>query len=319
MSERRERDREMPSKTTILLVIAVVSLLGFMTYPVWSPYIPNIPFIDPDVQQGVKLTGTVNYANHSAVDGETVQFVDTIDQTATYTAAISGGSFVTNRGPIAGGTFDQYINLGDCMMYVQTVEVPNSEDYDHESYTVPNAVVYTNAATTGWSALMTSGAVANSFTGAGAAATANYTASAANAQSFDLKLTLSTNYAKLFRQYTDPFDGIAIAPVLWIRTASSTGVYSTDSSEGFESWTAGNYTYFIMPITQMTAPSAVDVDSFWGIDLVFSTVGHYEFDVYIIDGSSMAYLKQSKAQTANPNSGETVAAHHMVNAWVHAS
>ena len=318
MPDDRRRSREAPSKTTILLVLAVAGLLGFMTYPFWSPYIPNIPF-GPDVQQGVKLTGTVNYANHSAVDGETVQFVDTIDQTATYTAAISGGSFVTNRGPIEGGTFDQYINLVDCMMYVQTVEVPDSEDYDHESYTVPNAVVFTNAASTGWSSLLTSGAVANSFTGGGSAATANYTASASNAQSFDLKLTLSTNYAKLYRQYTDPFDGIAIAPVLWIRIASSTGVYSTDSSEGFESWTAGNYTYFIMPILQMTAPSAVDVDSFWSIDLVFSNVGHYEFDVSIIDGSSMAYLKQSKAQTANPNSGETVTVHAMIDAFVHAS
>ncbi|MHA2380107.1 MAG: hypothetical protein ACXADS_12605 [Candidatus Thorarchaeota archaeon] len=314
---RRDRDYGR-DKTKILLAVALISVLAVWTFPVWSPYLPNIPW-GPGIEQGVKLTGTVNYANHTAVDSETVQFVDPATETATYTAAIDGGSFVTNRGPIDGGTFEQYISLGDCMLFVQTVVVPSAEDYEHESYTVDDAVVFTNAATTGWSSLITGGAVANAFTGGGSAQTANYTASAGNALSFDMKVTLATDYAKLFREYTDPYDGIGIEPVLWISSSSAVGVYSTDSSDNYKTWTAGNYTYFIMPLSQLTAPSTIDVDGFWGIDLVFSSAGWYEFTVDIVDGSSMAYLETSKSQTANPNSGETVTVHSMVDAFVIAS
>lgn len=240
--------------------------------------------------------------------------------TATYTAAISGGAFITNRGPVEGGTYLQYINLGDCMMFVQSIDVPAAEDYDHEAFSIPDAVVYTNAASTGWTALMTAGAVANAFTGGGSAATDNYVASAGSPLAFDLKLTLSTNYAKLFREYTDPFDGIVIEPVLWIKVPSDVGVHATDATDTFETWTAGNYTYFIMPISQLTAPSAVDVDDFHGIDIVFSNVGLYTgLEIDIVDGSSFAYLLQSKSQIADPNSGETVTVHSMVACNVTAS
>lgn len=317
MPNRSNRQDEPRDKTKIALGLTLVLVLGIASFPFWGPALDNIPWPTwGGIEQGVKLTGTVNYANHSAVDSETVQFVDAETMTATYTAAISGGSFITNRGPIDGGLFYQYISLGDTMMYVNTIDVPAAEDYDHEAFTVDDAVIYTNAAANGWSALMTGGAIANAFTGGGAAATNNYTASAGTALAIDLKLTLSTNYAKLFREYTDPFDGIAIEPCLWIQTTSAVGVYAPDATSTFESWTAGNYTYFLMPISQLMAPSAVDVDSFHGIDIVFSSTGWYEFNAYVIDGSSFAYLLQAKSQIANPNSGETVTVSELVDAFV---
>lgn len=321
----RKHEHEQSDNTNRYKAIIAISLIiiAGLTYPMWSEWIPNTQ-IDPD--QGLQLTGTVNYANKSAVTGETVMFVDKATRTTSYTAAITSGSFTTNIGPKEGGIFTQYISLGGCMLYVQDVTVPIADEYDHSAYTVESAVVYTNAASNGWSALVTGGSVANSFTGGGSAATANYTASAGSAVSFDIKITLATNYAKLFKQYSDPFDestdadtlgqDVQIRPVLWIEIGSATGVYATTASNAKDSFTAGSVTYLLMELSQLTSSTTVDVNAHFDISIVASSAATLTFKIYLLDGSDIGYLETAKAKVANPDSGETIASHNLVNAYL---
>lgn len=318
--DKREREQGY-SKNKVRAGIFIVALLfiGYLTYPIWSTYMPNT-VVDPN--QGLKLTGTVNYANHTAVDSQTVMFVDKTTRTTAYTASISGGSYTTNRGPLNGGTYTMYISITGCQLFIQDVEIPIAAEYDHEAYTIDPAVVYTSAASNGWTALLTGGSVANAFTGGGSAATSNYTASAGNAVTFDLKTTITTNYAQLFRQYTDPFDedsngdDIAVKPVLWVQIGAATGIYDTAGSNTVNDWSAGSVTYFCMDISTVMASSSLDVSIYNEISLVCSSAGTYTFDAYIIDGSNFDYLTTAKAQVAHPNSGETVTAHHIVDAYI---
>lgn len=306
-------------RTKAALVLLVIIFGAALFYPVWGQYLPNIPWGNDDVSQGLKLTGTVTFSNNSAVSGTTysTNFVNLTTRTTAYTGTISGGSFLTNRGPVNGGTFGWYISISGCMLYVGQVTIPKASDYEHESYSVGGAVIYPNAASNGWSVLATAGAVSNAFTGGGSAATTNFTASAGVAQNYDFKVTLATDYAKLFRQYTDPYDGIPIEPVLWIEIGSATGIYSTDSD--VVTWSAGSTSYFLLRLSQLTCPNTNDVSEHFDLNIVVSSAGSYTFKAYIVDGSSLAYLQTAKAQVANPASGETVTTHSLISSYVVAS
>jgi len=320
MSGKREHEKEgRVSRREGALVLIVIIVIGYFTYPIWSTWFPHVPV----TEQGLKLSGTVNYANNTAVTTQTTMFVDKATRTTAYTAAIAGGAFTTNRGPIDGGTYIQYISISGCMLFVREVTVPVAKEFDHEIFTVDPAVIYTNAAATGWSALVTAGSVANSFTGGGSAATSNYSASAGSAVTFDLKLTLATDYAKLFKQYTDPFDedsedgtDIPLKPILWIEIGTAAGVYATGGSNTRSSWTAGSVTYIIMELEQLTSPTSVDVSAYFDMKIVASSAAELTFKVYILDGSNLDYLSTAKAKVAHPDSGETIASHNLVDAYL---
>ena len=303
-------------------IVVLCIIVASLTMPVWLQWIPNTQ-IDPE--QGLQLTGTVSYANNTPVTGQSVMFVDKTERTTSYTASITSGAFTTNRGPLDGGTFVQYISISGCMLYVQDVIVPIAKEYDQSTFTVDSAVVFTNAAANGWTALVTAGSVANAFTGGGSAATSNYSATAGSALEFDFKLTLNTDHAKFLKQYTDPFDessdaenpgDVSVKPCLWIEIGSATGVYATASSGLRHSFTAGSTTYLLMEVEQLTTTRTTNVNKHFSMSIVVSAAATLTFKVYLLDGSDLDYLNTAKATVANPDSGETIASHNLVDAYI---
>ena len=313
---KRTRKSDSGTNWTLVAAVGVIALLaGAFVLPNmdWSS-LWNNPFVHPpnDVAQGLKLTGTVTFANHTAVDSESVLFVYPNNHTTAYTGSISGGTFTTNRGPESGGLFAEYINIDGCMLYVQEVNVPRAEDYEHETYFVGDAIIYSVCDT--WNVLVTAGSVANSYTSGASAATSNYTLTHGTETEFDFKITNAEDYSKLFRQYTDPFDGIALEPVLWVEVGTATGVYTTSS--GVETWSAGSKSYFLLPLNQITAPGTSDVSEHWTLSLVVSSAGNYTLSAWIVDGSYLSYLAQAKARVSDPATGESVSAYQILDCYL---
>ena len=330
---KRTSDDEGIDKTKAGLALALVFVVSAATYPVWSQYVPNVPFGPGDGEfEGLKLTGTVEFANHTAVSGTsyTCSFVDPETHSTKYTGTISGGSFTTNKGPEDGGLFKQYINIAGCHIFVQDVDIPKAKDWDNEFYTIEEtAILWPATSLTGsnWNVLVTSGSVANSFTGGGSAASSNYTATAGTAQNFDFKIENQLDYSKLFREYVDPYDAgseydayeqttdIPIQPVLYLEIGTETNVYQQDA---YPHWSAGSATTFLIPLSEITCPGSANINKHWDIDLVFQA-GTYTVKAWIVDGSHPDYVETAKNRVADPLSGETVTAINILDCYITAS
>ncbi|MHA1902916.1 MAG: hypothetical protein ACW968_02745 [Candidatus Thorarchaeota archaeon] len=310
-------------KTKAGLGLALLICGLVITAPYWMPFL-NVPWT-PETEKGLQLTGTVHVANHTAVSGTsyTSAFVNPEDRTTAYTGVISGGTFTTNEGPLEGGTFDWYIGITGCMLFVDQVTVPVAKDYDQSKYFVGEALIYRSTSGSNWNVLMTAGSVSNSFTGGGSAATTNFTAGAGVTTNFDFKVTNTYDYSKLFREYTDPYDAgeegedVEVNPVLWIELGAATGIFTTDT--GVHTWNAGSTTYMIMPISQLTATGTQDVSQHFDINIVVSSAQNITIKAWIVDGSSYEYLKTAHSRVANPYSGETVTVHSLLSSYLQVS
>ncbi|MHA1807169.1 MAG: hypothetical protein ACTSX2_06310 [Candidatus Thorarchaeota archaeon] len=260
------------------------------------------------VQQGVKVTGTAIYANGTPVNGYTLYGLDS-DDVVQYLAAVTNGAFTSNRGPASGGTFDFYMEISGCILYVGQQTIPSAASYDQESVNIGSIKVYTASST--WTAQLI-GAQSNSFTSGGSPGSTNYTQSANVEQTYTLRLTNTEDYSTLFRQYTDPRDDIPIAPVLWLEVASANAYTNTAGIKMFRNTTA---TVFLIPLSSITCESTINVASSFDFSLVLPTAGTYKFGAYIVDGSNLDRIYTAQSMVSDPNTGEVVSTTQIVNAY----
>lgn len=262
------------------------------------------------IQQGVKVTGTGIYANDTPISSQTIYGLDS-DNDVVYIAAITNGAFTSNRGPAQGGTYDWYVSISGCILWVGEFTVPSAADYNQESVNMGTVKVFTSSST--YTAQMI-GATTNTYdSGTGTAGTTNYTQSANIAESYTLRITNTEDYSQLYREYTDPRDDIPVEPVLWIQVAATTAYTNT---AGVQGWDDTSYQYFIMPLSAVVCEGTTNVALTWDISIVIPTAGTYEFDVYIVDGSDMSRLLEAESKVADPNTGETVTSTQIVDAYV---
>lgn len=303
-----EKSRNIYKVAFFCLLIGGSVLVG----GVWTDWGTNNPFI-PDVDtttttttntttvtQGIKITGTAAYANTTPVTGQTLYGLDANDE-AEIIATITNGAFTSNRAEA--GTYDLYIAITGCRIYIGSVIVPASTDYDQESVSIGAIKVYTTATT--YTAQLI-GATSNSFTSGGSAGTTDYTQSASVAESYTLRITNTHDYTTLFRQYTDPRDDIPVAPVLWIEV-NATNAYPTDTyGLGVQHWSDATKTYILVPIDQIVCEGTTNIALVWNFELTFPSAGTFTFTAYLVDGSSMTHLLQAKTRVANPATSETI-------------
>jgi len=271
------------------------------------------------VGQGVKVTGVAVYANDTAVDGQTIRGM-TSAGVVSYIATTSDGSFTSNRGPAEGGTFDFYMSIAGCRLFVGTFDIPAAEDYLQETYSLGEVLIYV---TSDSFVAMLIGSATNTATisgGTGSAGTTNYTASDGVVATFTLRLENQEDYSKLFRQYTDPRDDIALRPLLWLEIAS-TNVYcssftSDDPTAAKRTLENSTARMFLFEIDEMICSGTASVLQTWNFELNFPSTGTFKVRAYLCDGSYLSYVEQAKARVADPNTSETITTYSIVNAWI---
>ena len=270
------------------------------------------------VGQGVKVTGVAVYANDTAVDGQTIRGM-TGDGKVSYIATTSDGSFTSNRGPAEGGTFDFYMSITGCRLFIGTFNIPAAANYDQETYSLGEVLVYV---TSDSFVAMLIGSTTNTATisgGTGSAGTTNYTASDGVVATFTLRLENQEDYSTLFRQYTDPRDDIPLRPLLWVEI-DSTNVYcsSFTSDNPAERRTLENSTtrMFLFELDELICFGTASVLQVWNFELNFPSTGTFDICVFLVDGSNLSYVEQAKSRVADPNTSETITVYQIVNAHV---
>ena len=268
--------------------------------------------------QGVKVTGVVVYANDTAVTGQTIRGMH--NSVASYIATISEGAFTTNRGPKEGGTFDFYANIAGCTFFVATFEIPASEDYNQESVNIGSVVIYTASDTF---AAMLIGSETNTLSvagGTGSAGTTNYTMAQGVTSTFTLRIENTEDYSTLFRQYTDPRDGFALRPLLWIEIASTTFMCPswTPATPGAlkTQWTNSTAKMFLFELDAIVCPSTASVLTTWNFELNSPNTGTFAIRAFLVDGSYLSYVHDAESQVADPATSETVTTYELLNAYI---
>jgi len=296
----------------VLIVIPLYQNSGFIFDPFTGQTVV--------VGQGVKVTGVGVYANDTAVDGQTIRGM-TAAGIVVYIATLSDGSFTSNRGPAEGGTFDFYMSISGCRLFVGTFSVPASADYDQESYNIGEILVFV---TSDSFVAMLIGSTTNTATisgGTGSAGTTNYTASDGVVVTFTLRLENQEDYSKLFRQYTDPRDDIPLRPLLWVEI-DSTNVYCSSFTSTVDP-TASRRTLenstsrmFLFELDEIICIGTASVLQVWNFELNFPSTGTFDICAFLVDGSNLSYVEQAKSRVADPNTSETITVYQIVNAHI---
>lgn len=316
-----EKSLKRRNKILAITIIIIIGFSGLMTYLATDGFVNNPitgePFTgtSPPTNitivggQGIKIAGTGIYANDTPITAQTLYGLNA-DGEAVLIATVTNGVFISNPGPEEGGTFDLYISISGCILYVGQCTVPSAESYEQVSVNIGVVKVYTSATTY---SVQLIGATSNTFTSGGSAGTTNYTQSANVEQSYTLMITNTHDYSILYRDYTDPRDGIVIEPVLWIEI-TTTNAYT--NTAGVKAWDDSTKSYFLVPISSITCPGTTDVALTFTFNLVLPTAGTYAFAAYICDGSSMERLETAGTRVADPLSGETITNTQIVGAYV---
>jgi len=319
--------RKLAKRNARIALVSTLCLLGVVTWFVVIPIFNNSGFIIDwltgekiVIGQGVKVTGVAVFANDTAINGQTIRGMDKTGKLA-YIATLSAGSFTTNRGPAEGGTFDFYMSISGCILYVGTFEIPASKDYSQESYNIGQVLVFPRSQTF---VAMVIGSTVNTATftaGTGTAGTVNYTMTAGVDSIFTLRLTNTPAYSRLFRQYTDPRSKIAVRPVLWVEVARTTvycnGITKADGTVGtYMTWANATSRMFICELEDLTCLAVVNQIKFWSFKLNSPTTGIFRINVFVVDGSYMNQISLAQSRVSDPATLETVTAYKLVNSFI---
>ena len=322
MSESKyEKSLKRRNKIFAIVIILMIAGTGVMTYFATDGFLNNpftgLPFIpvgDGNVTttivggQGVKIAGTGIYANDTPITGQTLYGLNAAGESVLI-ATVTNGVFISNPAPVEGGTFDLYISISGCILYVGTCNVPSAESYEQVSVNIGVVKVFTSATTY---SVQLIGATSNTFASGGSAGTTNYTQAANVEQAYTVMITNTHDYSILFRDYTDPRDGIIVEPVLWIEI-TTTNAYT--NTPGVETWDDSTKTYFLVPLSKITCVGTTDIAAVFTFNLVLPTAGEYVFAAYISDGSSMTRLYTAGTRVADPLTGETITNTQIVDAY----